>query len=162
MKATTSPIYRWGVGEVEITRVLEFEAALFEPAVIHPETSPEIIKQHRAWLEPTLMDPVNGLMVFAFHSIVIKTPRATILVDTCSGNDKGRPHKLRYHKREALSRQPRGCRFCARRYRLCAVHPSARGSCRVEHAAPQRPMGADLPECSLPVRPGGMGVLAGG
>jgi hypothetical protein len=36
MKATTRPIYRWRVGEVEITRVLEFEAALFEPGVIHP------------------------------------------------------------------------------------------------------------------------------
>jgi hypothetical protein len=40
MQVTTSPIYRWRVGEVEITRVLEFEAALFEPAVIHPEASP--------------------------------------------------------------------------------------------------------------------------
>jgi hypothetical protein len=56
MKATTRPIYRWRVGEVEITRVLEFEAALFEPAVIHPEASPEIIERHRAWLEPNLMD----------------------------------------------------------------------------------------------------------
>ena len=99
MKATTSPIYRWRVGEVEITRVLEFEAALFEPAVIHPEASPVIIERHRAWLEPNLMDPVSGLMIFAFHSTVIKTPRATILVDTCSGNDKERPHKLRYHRK---------------------------------------------------------------
>ena len=45
MKATTSPIYRWHVGEIEITRVLEFEAALFEPAVIHPEAIPEIIER---------------------------------------------------------------------------------------------------------------------
>jgi hypothetical protein len=35
MTAISSPNYRWRVGEVEITRVLEFEAALFEPAVIH-------------------------------------------------------------------------------------------------------------------------------
>jgi hypothetical protein len=99
MKATTSPIYRWRVGEIEITRVLEFEAALFEPAVIHPEASPEIIERHRIWLEPTLMDPGSELLIFAFHSTVIKTPRATILVDTCSGNDKERPHKPRYHRK---------------------------------------------------------------
>jgi hypothetical protein len=68
MKATTSPIYRWRVGEVEITRVPEFEAALFEPAVIHPEASPEIIERHRAWLEPNLRDPVSGLLIFAFHA----------------------------------------------------------------------------------------------
>ena len=42
MTAISSPNYRWLVGEVEITRVLEFGAALFEPAVIHPEASPEI------------------------------------------------------------------------------------------------------------------------
>ena len=100
MTPTTSPIYRWRVGQVEITRVLEFEAALFEPAVIHPDASPEIIARHRHWLTPTLMDPVSGLMIFAFHSTVIKTPRATILVDTCSGNNKERPHKLRHHQRD--------------------------------------------------------------
>ena len=77
MTATTSPIYRWRLGEVEITRVLEFEAALFEPAVIHPEASPEIIERHHSWLAPRLMDPVSGLMIFAFHSTLIKTPRAT-------------------------------------------------------------------------------------
>jgi len=72
MTATTGPTYRWRVGEIEIFRVLEFEAALFEPAVIHPEVRPEIIERHRAWLEPALMDPVSGLMIFAFHSTVIK------------------------------------------------------------------------------------------
>jgi len=72
MTGTNGPIYRWRVGEVEITRVLEFEAALFDPAVIHPEASSEIIARHRAWLEPTLMDPASGLMIFAFHSTVIK------------------------------------------------------------------------------------------
>jgi glyoxylase-like metal-dependent hydrolase (beta-lactamase superfamily II) len=99
MNGTSNPIHRWRIGEVEITRVLEFEAALFEPAVLLPEVSPEIIKRHQAWLEPRLMDPASGLLTFAFHSTVIRTPRATILVDTCSGNDKERPHKLRYHKK---------------------------------------------------------------
>jgi len=56
MGATLSPIYRWRVGEVEITRVLEFEAALFNAAVIHPEASADIIERHRNWLTPTLMD----------------------------------------------------------------------------------------------------------
>jgi glyoxylase-like metal-dependent hydrolase (beta-lactamase superfamily II) len=99
MSETSNPIHRWRIGEVEITRVLEFEAALFEPAVLHPGVSPEIIKRHQAWLEPRLMDPASGLLTFAFHSTVIRTPRTTILVDTCSGNDKERPHKLRYHKK---------------------------------------------------------------
>ena len=72
MMETNGPIYRWRVGAVEITRVLEFEAALFEPAVIHPGASSEIIARHRAWLEPGLMDPASGFMIFAFHSTAIK------------------------------------------------------------------------------------------
>jgi glyoxylase-like metal-dependent hydrolase (beta-lactamase superfamily II) len=99
VKLTSDPIYRWSVGEIEIARVLEFEAALFEPTMLYPEASSEIIERHRAWLEPKLMDPASGLLSFAFHSTVIKTPRATILVDTCSGNDKERLHKLRYHRK---------------------------------------------------------------
>jgi hypothetical protein len=51
MSATNGPIYRWRVGEIEITRVLEFETALFEPSVIHPEASAEIVKRHQTWLE---------------------------------------------------------------------------------------------------------------
>src|SRR6202047_265658 len=99
MTTTSIRIITGRVGEVEITRVLECEAALFKPGVIYPEASCEIIERHRTWLEPTLMDPASGLLVFAFHSTVIRTPRATVLVDTCSGNDKERPHKLRYHRK---------------------------------------------------------------
>jgi len=99
MKAMTTPIYRWRVGEIEITRVLEFEAALFEPTMIYPDLTPEIIATHRNWIEPTLMNPATGLLIFAFHSTVIRTAHATILVDTCSGNDKDRPHKPRYHRK---------------------------------------------------------------
>jgi len=99
MLPTSGSTYRWRLGDIEISRVLEFEAALFEPAAIHPDVTAEIVERHRSWLEPTLLDPDSGLMVFAFHSTVIRTPRATILVDTCSGNDKERPHKQRYHRK---------------------------------------------------------------
>src|SRR5215469_15991791 len=75
MTTTSSPVYRWRIGEIEITRVLEFEAALFEPHVIYPEAPPDIIDRHRAWLEPGLMDPAGRLLVFAFHGTVIRTPR---------------------------------------------------------------------------------------
>ena len=47
MKLTSDRLYRWCVGEIEIARVLEFEAALFEPTVLYPEASSEIIEPHR-------------------------------------------------------------------------------------------------------------------
>jgi hypothetical protein len=160
MKTTTSPIYRWRVGEVEITRVLEFEAALFEPAVIHPEASPEIIERHRSWLTPTLMDPTGGLMIFAFHSTIIKTPRTTILVDTCSGNDKERPHKLRYHRKNwpylanlaAAGFVPEGIDYM--RARICTPITSVgtRGSSMADGCRPSR-----MPATCSPSRNGSTG-----
>ena len=151
MTATTSPIRRWRAGEVEITRVLEFEAALFEPAVIHPEASPEIIKRHRSWLTPRLMDPVSGLMIFAFHSTVIKTPHATILVDTCSGNDKERPHKLRYDKKN----WPYLANLAAAGFAPEDIDYVLCTHLHVDHVGwnTRRPMGADLPKSPLSVRP---------
>ena len=155
---TSAPTYRWRVGEIEITRVLEFEAALFEPAVIHPDVAPEIIERHRSWLEPSLMNPASRLIVFAFHSTVIKTPHATILVDTCSGNDKERPQKPRYHRKNwpyLANLADAGFAPEDINYVLCT-----RRSRRLEHSTPRRPVGADVPQCSLSVCATRMGALA--
>lgn len=90
---------KWRIGNVTITRVLEFEMPFVAPAMLYPELIPEIIDRHRSWLEPNLLDPMTGRMTIAFHSVVIRTPQHTILVDTCSGNDKERRHKTGYHRK---------------------------------------------------------------
>ena len=91
---------RWQIGDVRIDRAVEFEQPLLPPATLLPELDPEMLERHRAWLEPTLLDPSSGLLVLAFHSLVITTPRHVILVDTCSGNDRERPGKPRYHRND--------------------------------------------------------------
>jgi hypothetical protein len=68
MLPTSGSSYRWRLGDIEITRVLEIEASLFEPAAIHPDVTPETLESHRSWLEPRLPDPDTSLMIFAFHS----------------------------------------------------------------------------------------------
>ncbi len=86
----------WRFGDVAVERVLEREGPLLPPSTLFPAAGAGI-DAHRGWLEPGLLDPASGLLVLAFHSFVIRTPRATILVDTCGGNDKPRPGKPRYH-----------------------------------------------------------------
>jgi glyoxylase-like metal-dependent hydrolase (beta-lactamase superfamily II) len=89
----------WRLGPITIDRVVELERPLFPPAALLPDAKPDVIDSHRSWLEPRLLDPSTGQFVLAFHTFVIRTPSRTILVDTCSGNDKPRPQKLRYdHK----------------------------------------------------------------
>ncbi|MSP32369.1 MAG: MBL fold metallo-hydrolase [Pseudolabrys sp.] len=91
-------MYKWKIGDVELTRVLEFEGPFELPALLHPGATPEIIDKHRSWLEPKILDPKTGRLYFTFHSVIIKTNKSIILVDTCSGNDKPRPHKTRYNQ----------------------------------------------------------------
>ena len=90
---------KWQIGDVQIHRVIEFEGPLLPPNVLFPQADEESLKTHRAWLEPQLRDPVTGLLIMSFHSFVIRTPSHVILVDTCGGNDKTRPQKPRYHRK---------------------------------------------------------------
>ena len=87
----------WKLGDITITRVLEHETPTFPPQALLPGATPEIVERHRRWLEPHMLDPRTGHLVLAWHTFVIRTPRTTILVDTCGGNDKPRPQKARYH-----------------------------------------------------------------
>lgn len=88
---------RWKVGEILVDRVLEFEMPTFQPSALFPASTPAAIEAHRHWLEPALMEPGTGLLILAFQSFVVRTPRHTILVDTCGGNHKPRPTRARYH-----------------------------------------------------------------
>ncbi len=88
----------WRVGEVEITRVLEHERPFVQPAQLLPDLTPEVLARNREWMQPALLDPSTGFLVIAFHSFLIRTPRSRIIVDTCSGNDKNRPHKIKFNQ----------------------------------------------------------------
>ena len=90
----------WAIDRFKVDRVVEFQAAMFPPAVLLPAATPGAIESHRHWLEPHLMDPESKLLVVSFHTYVVRTPQRTILVDTGAGNHKSRPDKPRYHMQE--------------------------------------------------------------
>ena len=90
---------QWTFGDITIDRVVEFQDAVLPPSAIFPDATPETLGPHRDWVVPDLMDAASGLLVLSFHTYVIRTPRRTILVDTCGGNDKPRPGKPRYHQK---------------------------------------------------------------
>ncbi len=87
----------WKLGDVLVKRVLESQRPVLPPAMIFPDSTPEVIASHRHWLEPTFMEPGTGLLVLSFHSFLLRTRHHTILVDTCGGNHKPRPKRPRYH-----------------------------------------------------------------
>lgn len=88
----------WQIGDIRVDRVLEFEQPLLAPSVLLPDSTAERIEHHRSWLEPKLMDRKSGHLTIAFHSFVIRSRNCVVVVDTCSGNERERPQKLRYHQ----------------------------------------------------------------
>ncbi len=79
------------IGELTIDRVVELEGPLFSPETFLPDSTPEVIAANADWLIPRHIDPDSGELILTIQSYIIRTPRHTILVDTCVGNDKPRP-----------------------------------------------------------------------
>ena len=81
------------LGDVTISRIVELNTPDFEPFGFFPDTSQADWDPHLDWLKPKAMDPASGNLYFAMQSYVIRTKHHTILVDSCIGNHKERPHR---------------------------------------------------------------------
>ena len=76
---------QWKIGDVRVTKVVELESVGWTKFVL-PQATPEAIMK-LAWLAPDFADG-EGRLKMSIHSLVVETPKRTILVDTCIGNDK--------------------------------------------------------------------------
>jgi glyoxylase-like metal-dependent hydrolase (beta-lactamase superfamily II) len=63
-----------------------------------PASNAAAIAAERHWLEPRYARLDQGLAVLTFHSYLVRTPRHTIVVDTCIGNDKERGGIAEFHR----------------------------------------------------------------
>ena len=83
---------RFSVGDTTIHRIIEQEDQLFDPLTFFPTLRPEQLEENRPWLEQCrAYDAASKQIVLCIQSYVVRTPRHTILVDSCVGNDKPRP-----------------------------------------------------------------------
>ena len=87
------------IGEFRIDRVVESEGSYAPVAFLLPDFDEQVLKRLSAeeWLRPDFLAADNTL-IMSFHSFVLRTPRHTILIDTCVGNDKERPHRPGWHR----------------------------------------------------------------
>jgi len=89
----------WKAGELTIHRIVEMECG-FTPALeFLPQLTPEILSENRSWLKPLALDEQDNL-VLCFQSYIVQTPRHTILVDSCIGNDKDRTARPLWHQKK--------------------------------------------------------------
>ena len=82
------------LGDITIQQIVEQEGPLFDLYEFFPTLAPEIVDEHRNWLDPLYVDVANRRLNLCVQSYVIHTAHHTILVDTCVGNHKPRPNRL--------------------------------------------------------------------
>ena len=75
------------------------------------------------------------MMVITYQTFVVRTPRYTILVDTCTGEDKGHPPPFDFPGKERWRNELFALGICLRAGRLRVLHPSAHRPYRLEYHA---------------------------
>ena len=76
---------KWKVGDTTITKITEI---LYPEFDLIPAATPAVVKTV-PWLFPHFVTPEGRLSV-SIHSLVVDTPSAKLVVDTCIGNGRNR------------------------------------------------------------------------
>ena len=108
------------VGDVRITSLVERDGPWRTPEVMFPNYDAEVGRRHLAELPPFVFDQASGKMVITYRTFVVRTPRHTVLVDTCTGEDKGHPPPFDFPKQRWLNEfRAEGLSFEAIDYVFC-------------------------------------------
>ena len=83
-------MYDFSFGDISLTRIVEMELPMLEAKTFFPDWDEAAIAPHADWMVPRHYRPDTGMVVLAIQAFLIRTPRHTILVDTCVGNHKPR------------------------------------------------------------------------
>jgi glyoxylase-like metal-dependent hydrolase (beta-lactamase superfamily II) len=108
------------VGDVTINSIVEREGPWRKPEIMFPAFDPVIGHRHLAELDPIVFDAARGLVMSTYQTFVVRTPKHTILIDTCTGEDKGYPPPMDFPKKPWLDGfHALGLTFDAIDYVLC-------------------------------------------
>ncbi|MFC7642903.1 MBL fold metallo-hydrolase [Streptosporangium lutulentum] len=90
-------IERIVLGEVEVTRVVEWQGAFAPARGLVPESDAEVWKGNEDWLAPDHWEPDGDRAVMALQTWVLRSGGRTVLVDTGVGNGRERPGSPQFH-----------------------------------------------------------------
>lgn len=77
---------KWKVGDTTVTKITEIVYPEFSDVI--PAATPDVVKKVK-WLFPHFVTP-EGMLSLSIHSLIVDTPTAKLVVDTCIGNDRNR------------------------------------------------------------------------
>lgn len=87
-------------GRFSISKIADLENVLYPAQAICPDATEAALREAQPRLGSRLMDPATLQLVMSFNCFVVRTGRHTILVDSCIGNDKERPTRPAWHRRQ--------------------------------------------------------------
>ena len=90
------------IGDVTIDAIIERDGPWRKPAEMFPAYEPVAGERMLKELEPEMFDWSVGRMVTTYQTFVVRTPKHTVLVDTCTGEDKGYPAPMDFPKQPWL------------------------------------------------------------
>jgi glyoxylase-like metal-dependent hydrolase (beta-lactamase superfamily II) len=90
------------IGDVTITSIIERDGRWRTPQAMFPDYDEAIGARHLAELDPVVFDAASGLMVITYQTFVVRTKHHVILVDTCTGENKGYPAPMDFPKQPWL------------------------------------------------------------
>ncbi len=100
------------IGDVTISSLIERDGPWRKPEEMFPAYDPAVGRRHLADLDPVVFDPVSGRVVMTYQTFLVRTPKHTVLIDTCAGEDKGYPAPFDFPKQPWLDNfRAAGLRF---------------------------------------------------
>ncbi len=90
------------VGDFGISSIIERDGPWRRPAAMFPTCDPAVAARHLRRMDPVHYAPASDLLVITYQTLVVRTPHHTILIDTCTGEDKGLPAPMDFPKQPWL------------------------------------------------------------
>jgi glyoxylase-like metal-dependent hydrolase (beta-lactamase superfamily II) len=90
--------HQWQFGDATMQRIVESETPMLSPFEIFPDCTQAHLDANRSWLQPRFQDGASSGLIIAIQSFLIRRNGLTILVDSCSGNDKEMRVRPAFHR----------------------------------------------------------------
>src|SRR3954465_4878928 len=85
------------LGAATVRRIEESYEPNFDAKAFFPDWDPAVVERHGSWLMPAHYGKDAGFLKRGVHSWLLAGGGKRILIDTCVGNHKPRPHRPKWH-----------------------------------------------------------------
>jgi len=91
------------IGDVTITSIIERDGPWRQPEDMFPAYDAGLGRRYLAEMDPEVYDAASNRMVITYQTFVVRNPKHTVLIDTCTGEDKGYPPPMDFPKQPWLA-----------------------------------------------------------